>query len=220
MSSAHPAYIYVFLYVCKTLNSFHLYLRVYHIKLNKTFGHLICYFKGPRSSTFLSAQTDSIFWFGSLSLSRSRLAILNFHHMKLKKTFNNIYLSLKCKRLARTKNICDLDLVVNFYYWRLPLETQGFNFVTSGRRRESLTGNATLHLYPHFKPLQVGETWVYKVPYSPPDSLPVMHNIQKLDIFEFCIVKTPFFPVLPLLIPLYSRVFFYSEQSFFPPTNE
>jgi len=34
------------------------------------------------------------------------------------------------------------------------IETQGFSFVTSGRRRESLTGNATLHLYPHFKPLQ------------------------------------------------------------------
>jgi len=34
------------------------------------------------------------------------------------------------------------------------IETQGFSFITSGRRRESLTGNATLHLYPHFKPLQ------------------------------------------------------------------
>merc|ERR1712156_1212322 len=34
------------------------------------------------------------------------------------------------------------------------IETQGFSFVTSGRRRESLTGNATLPLYPHFKPLQ------------------------------------------------------------------
>merc|ERR1719411_1720660 len=34
------------------------------------------------------------------------------------------------------------------------IETQGFSFVTSGRRRESRTGNATLHLYPHFKPLQ------------------------------------------------------------------
>ncbi|KAL6102708.1 uncharacterized protein ACO6RY_02264 [Pungitius sinensis] len=34
------------------------------------------------------------------------------------------------------------------------IETQGFNFVTSGRKRESLTGNATLHLYPHFRPLQ------------------------------------------------------------------
>lgn len=33
------------------------------------------------------------------------------------------------------------------------IETQGFSFVTSGRKRESLTGNATLHLYPHFKPL-------------------------------------------------------------------
>lgn len=33
------------------------------------------------------------------------------------------------------------------------IETQGFSFVTSGRKRESLTGNATLHLYPHFKTL-------------------------------------------------------------------
>ncbi|XP_023813441.1 uncharacterized protein LOC101160240 [Oryzias latipes] len=34
------------------------------------------------------------------------------------------------------------------------IETQGFSFVTNGRKRESLTGNATLHLYPHFKTLQ------------------------------------------------------------------
>lgn len=34
------------------------------------------------------------------------------------------------------------------------IETQGFSFVTNGRKRESLTGNATLHLYPHFKALQ------------------------------------------------------------------
>lgn len=33
------------------------------------------------------------------------------------------------------------------------IETQGFSFITSGRKRESLTGNATLHLYPHFKEL-------------------------------------------------------------------
>ncbi|XP_048854699.1 uncharacterized protein si:dkey-98f17.5 [Brienomyrus brachyistius] len=33
------------------------------------------------------------------------------------------------------------------------IETQGFTFVTSGRKRESLTGNATLHLYPHFRRL-------------------------------------------------------------------
>uniref|UniRef100_W5M861 Si:dkey-98f17.5 n=1 Tax=Lepisosteus oculatus TaxID=7918 RepID=W5M861_LEPOC len=33
------------------------------------------------------------------------------------------------------------------------IETQGFTLVTSGRKRESLTGNATLHLYPHFRPL-------------------------------------------------------------------
>ncbi|GAB1602618.1 uncharacterized protein LOC115226123 [Argonauta hians] len=34
------------------------------------------------------------------------------------------------------------------------IETQGFTFVTSGRKRETLTGNATLHLYPHFEPLR------------------------------------------------------------------
>ncbi|XP_041348621.1 EH domain-containing protein 1-like [Gigantopelta aegis] len=34
------------------------------------------------------------------------------------------------------------------------IETQGFTFVTSGRKRESLTGNATLHLYPHYEPLR------------------------------------------------------------------
>ena len=34
------------------------------------------------------------------------------------------------------------------------IETQGFSIVTSGRKRESLTGNATLHLYQHLKPLQ------------------------------------------------------------------
>ncbi|XP_072288648.1 uncharacterized protein [Eucyclogobius newberryi] len=33
------------------------------------------------------------------------------------------------------------------------IETQGFTFITSGRKRESLTGNATLHLYPQFRPL-------------------------------------------------------------------
>lgn len=34
------------------------------------------------------------------------------------------------------------------------IETQGFTIVTSGRKRESLTGNATMHLYQHLKPLQ------------------------------------------------------------------
>ncbi|KAK2166263.1 hypothetical protein LSH36_40g08004 [Paralvinella palmiformis] len=34
------------------------------------------------------------------------------------------------------------------------IETQGFTLVTSGRKRESLKGNATLHLYPHFEPLR------------------------------------------------------------------
>lgn len=34
------------------------------------------------------------------------------------------------------------------------IETQGFTLVTSGKKRESLTGNATLHLYPQLEPLQ------------------------------------------------------------------
>lgn len=34
------------------------------------------------------------------------------------------------------------------------IETQGFTFVTSGKKRESLTGKATLHLYPYFKALE------------------------------------------------------------------
>ena len=36
----------------------------------------------------------------------------------------------------------------------LAIETQGFSFVTSGLRRENLTGNATLHLYPLSTTLQ------------------------------------------------------------------
>lgn len=31
------------------------------------------------------------------------------------------------------------------------IETQGFTLITSGKKRESLTGNATLHLYPQFR---------------------------------------------------------------------
>lgn len=34
------------------------------------------------------------------------------------------------------------------------IETQGFTLITSGKKRESLTGNATLHLYPQLKELQ------------------------------------------------------------------
>ncbi|XP_062899678.1 uncharacterized protein LOC134344201 isoform X1 [Mobula hypostoma] len=33
-------------------------------------------------------------------------------------------------------------------------ETQGLTFITSGKKRESLTGKATLHLYPHFQKLE------------------------------------------------------------------
>ncbi|XP_015783922.1 uncharacterized protein LOC107361601 [Tetranychus urticae] len=34
------------------------------------------------------------------------------------------------------------------------IETQGFTFITNGKKRESLTGKATLHLHPHFKALE------------------------------------------------------------------
>ena len=34
------------------------------------------------------------------------------------------------------------------------IETQGFTLVTNGKKRETLTGKATLHLYPHFKTLE------------------------------------------------------------------
>ena len=34
------------------------------------------------------------------------------------------------------------------------IETQGFTFITNGKKRESLTGKATLHLHPHFKTLK------------------------------------------------------------------
>lgn len=34
------------------------------------------------------------------------------------------------------------------------IETQGFTIVTSGKKRESLLGNASFHLFPHLKPLQ------------------------------------------------------------------
>lgn len=34
------------------------------------------------------------------------------------------------------------------------IETQGFTLITNGKKRESLTGKATLHLYPHFHTLE------------------------------------------------------------------
>lgn len=36
----------------------------------------------------------------------------------------------------------------------MAIETQGFTVVTSGRKRESLTGNATMHLYPYLEPIR------------------------------------------------------------------
>jgi GTPase SAR1 family protein len=36
----------------------------------------------------------------------------------------------------------------------IAIETQGITFITNGKKRETLTGNATLHLYPHLQPLR------------------------------------------------------------------
>jgi len=58
------------------------------------------------------------------------------NHSAGKSTFINWYVEDKVQRTG------------------VAIETQGFTIVTSGRKRESLTGNATLHLYEHLQPLQ------------------------------------------------------------------
>lgn len=58
------------------------------------------------------------------------------NHSAGKSTFINWYIEDKVQRTG------------------VAIETQGFTVVTSGRKRESLTGNATLHLYEHLQPLQ------------------------------------------------------------------
>ncbi|KAK2175344.1 hypothetical protein NP493_735g00013 [Ridgeia piscesae] len=68
---------------------------------------------------------------------------------------------MSCVQLAGHCHTCSDQLPTCFRYIEehvqrtgVAIETQGFTFITSGRKRESLTGNATLHLYPHFEPLR------------------------------------------------------------------
>lgn len=72
----------------------------------------------------------------SLQTPRKKISIMLIgNHSAGKSTFINWYIEEHVQKTG------------------VAIETQGFSLVTSGRRRESLTGNATLHLYPHFLPL-------------------------------------------------------------------
>ena len=81
-----------------------------------------------------------------------------------------LYLSLKCINiaLAPRKKITVMLMgnhsagkssFINWYIDEkiqrtgVAIETQGFTIVTSGKKRETLSGNATVHLYPEFKVL-------------------------------------------------------------------
>lgn len=72
-----------------------------------------------------------------LSLPRKKITILLIgNHSAGKSSFINWYIEEHVQKTG------------------VAIETQGFVIVTSGKRRESLMGNATLHLFPHLKPLQ------------------------------------------------------------------
>ena len=45
------------------------------------------------------------------------------------------------------------NLILKVQRTGVAIETQGFTLVTSGKKRESLLGNATVHLYPQLKAL-------------------------------------------------------------------
>jgi len=70
-----------------------------------------------------------------LAPRRKITVMLIGNHSAGKSTFINWYIEDKVQRTGA-------------------IETQGFTIVTSGKKRESLTGNATLHLYEHLQPLQ------------------------------------------------------------------
>ena len=64
------------------------------------------------------------------------IVMLIGNHSAGKSTFINWYIGEKVQRTG------------------VAIETQGFTFVTSGKKRDTLTGKATLHLYPYYKSLE------------------------------------------------------------------
>ncbi|XP_072164536.1 uncharacterized protein [Diadema setosum] len=108
--------------------------------------------------------TDS----ATISLNEKILRECHTLYADEERGLNNIGKKLGLRLLAPRKKITVLLIgnhsagkssFINWYVEEhvqrtgVAIETQGFSFVTSGRKRESLTGNATLHLYPHFKEL-------------------------------------------------------------------
>lgn len=71
-----------------------------------------------------------------LSPRRKIIVLLIGNHSAGKSSFINWYIKEKVQKTG------------------VAIETQGFTFVTNGKKRESLTGKATIHLYPYFKTLE------------------------------------------------------------------
>ena len=71
-----------------------------------------------------------------LAPRRKIIVLLIGNHSAGKSSFINWYINQKVQKTG------------------VAIETQGFTFVTNGKKRESLTGRATIHLYPHFKTLE------------------------------------------------------------------
>ncbi|XP_043915730.1 uncharacterized protein LOC122791831 [Protopterus annectens] len=75
-------------------------------------------------------------------------------HLKLLPPKKKIFVMLLGNHSAGKSTFINWYVEEHIQRTGVAVETQGFTFVTSGRKRESLTGNATLHLYPYFQPLQ------------------------------------------------------------------
>ena len=71
-----------------------------------------------------------------LAPRRKIVVLLIGNHSAGKSSFINWYINEKVQKTG------------------VAIETQGFTFVTNGKKRESLTGKATIHLYPHFQTLE------------------------------------------------------------------
>jgi len=86
----------------------------------------------PKDGLVLIARDVGI----SLLVPRKKINVLLIgNHSAGKSSFINWYIEESVQRTG------------------VAIETQGFTLVTSGKKRESLTGNATLHLYPPLEPL-------------------------------------------------------------------